>query len=710
MPNALVKDKKLVQYIPAVPEDPGFPGTPAVPARTTYEWRDVRIEASASSMSVHYTYEYDRTGETRSVGSLAQVPEAFRASAKAFWTTPLDVLRKMVGNPGLGASAANYSDVWGVVQVDRSWVRAPLTWTSAWIIRRENVRIDIPAQPAVPPRPPRKGTPARSSYDMHFGWNAGARSLRELPAGWVGTVQFRLPRHVGAVVGLAPVGRAPGGVSGSFPRYGLLFGDGQIRVREADTNLRQVGTPTGNDAVRAEISAGRIDWFVNDVLVHRGPFSMPGGFVLDALLYAGDDTVDAPLLKDGVAQNEESVLMMAPLSTAATALEPLQLRLGLRPLDLFASELPMAQAKARLRPVRVAGDPIPRGALQLLPAQVRASDAARDAVARVALARLRSTAQVEGGDGAWIPRYSIGSMVMPPPAVFGAITGGQSHDYRMALGAAFTVASQDAHAEGRLRLAAGRAQADMEALGHLVRALNLMEAGAQLVTSGYVTVVIAERMGAAGTLVLGAAGLMLDVHEQIGSQAETQISGAIVASVLEHLGAVERYRALVFRVVDGRPVLMDPGHAWVVNTESSASTRYEGYAFDSFMTVGGRHFGVRADGLYRLGGATDAGLPIAWGAGLGKHDFGSQAIKRLAAVHAGVSATGQLYVRIGDGQQTWTYRARRVDAAQRVQRFDPGRGLAANYFTFDLVGEGAAELDNIVFGVVAGQRRIGGRN
>uniref|UniRef100_A0A2G7STM1 Uncharacterized protein n=1 Tax=Chryseobacterium sp. B5 TaxID=2050562 RepID=A0A2G7STM1_9FLAO len=185
MPNALVKDKKLVQYIPAVPEDPGFPGTPAVPARTTYEWRDVRIEASASSMSVHYTYEDDRTGETHSVGSLAQIPEAFRASAKAFWTTPLDVLRKMVGNPGLGASAANYSDVWGVVQVDRSWVRAPLTWTSAWIIRRENVRIDIPAQPAVPPRPPRKGTPARSSYDMHFGWNAGARSLRELPpAGW----------------------------------------------------------------------------------------------------------------------------------------------------------------------------------------------------------------------------------------------------------------------------------------------------------------------------------------------------------------------------------------------------------------------------------------------------------------------------------------------------------------------------------------------
>ena len=48
---------------------------------------------------------------------------------------------------GLGASAANYSDVWGVVQVDRSWVRAPMTWTSAWIIRRENVRIEIPAQP-----------------------------------------------------------------------------------------------------------------------------------------------------------------------------------------------------------------------------------------------------------------------------------------------------------------------------------------------------------------------------------------------------------------------------------------------------------------------------------------------------------------------------------------------------------------------------------
>ena len=42
----------------------------------------------------------------------------------------------------------------------------------------------------------------------------------------------------------------------------------------------------------------------------------------------------------------------------------------------------------------------------------------------------------------------------------------------------------------------------------------------------------------------------------------------------------------------------------------------------------------------------------------------------------------------------------------RVQRFDPGRGLRANYFTFDLVSEGDFELDSVTFAVAATKRRI----
>lgn len=693
MGNALIKNKKLVEFVPATPADPGFPGQPAIPERVTYEWRDVRVEAGPHEMQ---RLEQALPGGERLVT----------------WRTPLDALRERVGNPSLSAVAAHYSDVWAYVQTSDydAPQRVPLTWTSAWIMLRENVRIVIPAQPAIPARPPKVATPERRTYDWHFGWNGGAHSLRELPANWIGTASFVIGKPVGAVVGFTLASQVPRVSRSSFANveYGLLFGDGQVNVRHAGVTLQRVGSMTGNDTVRAQVGGGRIEWFLNDVSVYKGRFAMTGPYVLDAVLYAGDDVVDAPRLQDGlVEQDGTAVLNLAPLQVEGQSLEPMGMQLALAPLDLFAADRPLAQVKALLQPLRVAGDPIPRGALRLAGAQVRASDARNDAVARPRLARLQATAEVEVGEGAWIPQYSIGTAFVPPPVVNGSIIGGQGHDYQMRLGPAFTVASQDRHAEGRLALAPVQLLSDVEALTHLVRAQDLLGADLALTASGYVTLVIAERVGASGALTLGAAGLVLDVNEQISSGAETEISGAIVASVLEHLGAVERYRALVFRVVDGQPVLVDPGHAWVVNTESSASTRYEGYAFDSFMTVGGRPFGVRADGVYSLGGTTDAGLPIEWGACLGKHDFGSQALKRLESVHAGVSATGQLYVRIGDGQQTYTYRARRVDAAQRVQRFDPGRGLAANYFTFDLVGEGAAELDNIVFGVVAGQRRIG---
>ncbi|MDX4958075.1 hypothetical protein, partial [Delftia acidovorans] len=50
MGNALIKNKKLVEFVPATPADPGFPGQPAIPERITYEWRDVRVEAGSQEM------------------------------------------------------------------------------------------------------------------------------------------------------------------------------------------------------------------------------------------------------------------------------------------------------------------------------------------------------------------------------------------------------------------------------------------------------------------------------------------------------------------------------------------------------------------------------------------------------------------------------------------------------------------------------------
>ena len=85
MGNALIKNKKLVEFVPATPADPGFPGQPAIPERVTYEWRDVRVEAGPHEMQ---RLERELPGGERLVS----------------WRTPLDVLRERVGNPSLSAA------------------------------------------------------------------------------------------------------------------------------------------------------------------------------------------------------------------------------------------------------------------------------------------------------------------------------------------------------------------------------------------------------------------------------------------------------------------------------------------------------------------------------------------------------------------------------------------------------------------------------
>ena len=170
---------------------------------------------------------------------------------------------------------------------------------------------------------------------------------------------------------------------------------------------------------------------------------------------------------------------------------------------------------------------------------------------------------------------------------------------------------------------------------------------------------------------------------------------------------LQRLRVGILRDAGGEPGgAVDESEAWAVNTANSASTRYDSYGFNSFASFGGKHYGAKPDGVYLLEGANDAGRPIASGVSFGKHDFGTQALKHIEAVYAGVSAAGQLFLRVGDGKSQYTYKARRVDADMRVQRFDPGRGLRANYFTFDLVSEGDFELDSVTFAVAATKRRI----
>ena len=685
MANTLIKERTLIAYIPAVEDQPGSPGSPATPERVTWETRSVRVEIPASAM---------------------------RETSPGVWITPLDDLRQLLAEPSISATQAHYSDSWGVYTADDATGRSyayPASWTSAWVMRTRRVKVVEPARPAVPPTPPVVGSPARSVYDLHLGWNAGARSVETLPQNWVGTATFDIGKSIGAVVGFTPTASIPSTSRYSFSAiaYGVVVANGIIQVRERGVTTKTIATATGNDTIEARVDGSLIEWRVNGTLVHRGGFSMPGSYALDAVMYAGGDQVDNPVLTEGAVgdPNGGTLLMAAPRIRVAGDGQGAQLRL--RPVALLASQDKVAQAALTMGAVRAVSGPLPMGTLRMRPVRVSAAEAANNAFAELRMLAPTAAGDIEGGDAAFVPSYSIGVMGFLPLISGGAILGGGVMEGAVAMPRLRVLASQNAYGESRLALQPVGALAYAEEITPRVDARDLVRAPATSTSTAYVAIVISESIGASGAHSIGAVTLTAEMLEQIDANDTAGLTARIVAAAVEQLGLGERARALVFRVINGQPVLVEDGHAWAVNTETNASTRYENYSFSGMMAVRGRHFGVRANGVYLLDGADDAGQAIESGVALGKHDFGTNQLKALSAVYAGISSTGQVLLRVGDGTRFFTYAARRSDGYLKTQRFDPGRGLRANYFTFDLVSEdGSFELDTIDFKPIATTRKI----
>lgn len=148
-------------------------------------------------------------------------------------------------------------------------------------------------------------------------------------------------------------------------------------------------------------------------------------------------------------------------------------------------------------------------------------------------------------------------------------------------------------------------------------------------------------------------------------------------------------------------------NVWVVS-EKGQSSRYEGYEFNSFSKLGSRYYGMKADGLYLLEGEDDDGTPIKASIGLGMMDFGTSALKRIANCYIGLSSSGTAYLKVIANDEEYIYAVRRDDPYMATQRVDIGKGIRANYMTFELYNSDGCdfELSSVDFAAVALDRRI----
>jgi len=166
------------------------------------------------------------------------------------------------------------------------------------------------------------------------------------------------------------------------------------------------------------------------------------------------------------------------------------------------------------------------------------------------------------------------------------------------------------------------------------------------------------------------------------------------------------------QVVSGeivQPALDTGRRVWVVNLDNGAATQYDNFGFNSFMSIGDYDYGVAEDGIYRLDGTTDAGLPID-----ALIDFGTTAMetkqrKGITNLYVGGTSDGKLLLRIAvDGGDTYTYRARSSSETIDQHRFDTGKGLVGNYHSLELLNEDGDDFDieSIHFEPIPVRRKI----
>lgn len=176
------------------------------------------------------------------------------------------------------------------------------------------------------------------------------------------------------------------------------------------------------------------------------------------------------------------------------------------------------------------------------------------------------------------------------------------------------------------------------------------------------------------------------------------------------MSALSNLKALLVSSATGAAVETQPlpDAVWVLNTETSASTRYEDFDFNSFAKIDGHYYGCRSDGIYELDGDTDAGQPVQAMVSFGKQDFGTTALKRVSNIYIGTSSGGKLFVKVLVEGEEYLYQARDGAEELQVQRFDLGRGLRANYLEFELYNADGDdfELASVEFAAVPLTRRI----
>ena len=633
---------------------------------------------------------------TRSVPTYKRVPTMVRAEADVILFPHINAAMVQVEGATQGSPNGRYANNWYKLVIDG--------YRQETVVVTENV--------VTPGRPPGAPTPTPPA------WDATAWSIEALQD----------PMAASFTLGTGPIGGLRAGLTyrpvdaGSAETHiahgfkiegGLAYAitappPGSRPSATTYEELHPYLPVQPGDELRIELVGGRVSYFVQGTLMAVHPSYMAQNPVrLAAALYTNTDTILNPAIEalDNIGDGTLKLRLVAQGGIANSG--KLQLRVQARgghadagmKLRLFAqgTDGEPGYGTARLRMPTASGFGYTgtdmTGTAKLLQgiAALGADSAYAGGGARLALAIIAQTDELvpEIGTFAAIGTQWLESTASFPHGGFHSeALGGVAFDGAVSPGVPLRAAGRiGTSLKASLRVlealhTAGALSGDMRGTTVLDVAL-VAGAAVGLPLTG--VLIVTGRIDADGVVDAGLwSGRTTDVQHDAAASADLQLTPQqILTAALQALGHIGAEMGMPGQNVS----------VWSVNAETGASAAYEDYPFNSFATIGGRHFGAASDGIYELVGDDDAGVPIQAHMNLGKRNFGTSKLKAMPYAYLGVASDGLMVVRVTTEGASYTYKARAASAEMQTQRVDFGRGLRANYFTLELMNENGADFD-----------------
>jgi hypothetical protein len=250
--------------------------------------------------------------------------------------------------------------------------------------------------------------------------------------------------------------------------------------------------------------------------------------------------------------------------------------------------------------------------------------------------------------------------------------------------------------------------------------IQLTPSGSALLSGSVAVVNLADLSGSSAAN-LTSSGAIARVGDLAGASAANLTSTGAVARGADFVGAsalvvssdaslqaiLDVYAASAFVARSSAYLENEQLDVWATTVEGGVS-RYEGYNFTSFVTVGGRTFGLNDSGLYELTGTTDAGAPIKWflQAAPVRNDLGIL-LPYMSYVVGEVPDNTTLFVQT-DAEEVYDY-----DVPSTEGRFDSarsalGRGLRTRHFSYGVYGKATTpcELSSVTVRTKTSPRNI----